>query len=232
MNWSGTIPIYINNRNRLTTTRNLAKWFDDVAGVEVIIVDNASSYEPLLKWYKECRYKVIRLAENCGHHAPWTQGCILWDHTHRAIFGSEWYVVTDSDLDLASVPKDLINHLLDGFYLFPSRVKVGVSLEIDDLPEWNRDRVRHWEQKFWDDPIEAIGSNSPEFFHADIDTTLAIYRSRTMHATAMTTNQGSLRSARPYTARHTPWYLDPKNLSSEETYYFQHANGCTTWRPQ
>lgn len=226
MTWKGTIPVYINNFNRLTTTRKLAKWFDDVPGTELIIIDNASTYPPLLDWYvHECPYKIVRLDGNGGHHAPWKQACVLHAHTHRAIFGSEWYIVTDPDLDLADVPKDLVDVLLSGFTVMPNAVKVGVSLEIDDLPPVHSERVRSWEQQFW---TRLVGDG---FFQADIDTTLAIYRAETMHATAMTTNQGCLRTVRPYTARHMPWYLDPKNLSAEETYYFQQANGCTTWRP-
>jgi hypothetical protein len=32
-----------------------------------------------------------------------------------------------------------------------------------------------------------------------------------------------LRVHPPYTAKHLDWYLDTKNLSDEEEYYFSHA---------
>jgi hypothetical protein len=46
--------------------------------VEPIIVDNASTYPPLLSWYETNPCKVIRLSINCGHRAPWEQGCVFY----------------------------------------------------------------------------------------------------------------------------------------------------------
>jgi hypothetical protein len=62
-------------------------------------------------------------------------------------------VVTDADLSLDGCPKDLLDVLIEGFSAAPDAVKVGLSLEIDDLPEPMRARVRGWELQFWSDPI-------------------------------------------------------------------------------
>ena len=48
------IKVVINNRNRLTTTKNLVEHLLRLNPEEkIIIIDNKSSYQPLLDWYKE-----------------------------------------------------------------------------------------------------------------------------------------------------------------------------------
>ena len=76
--------------------------FDNVG--DIIIVDNNSTYEPLLEWYATNPCEVIRLNENMNQSAPWLIG-IPFDRKY------EYYVVTDPDLDLSNVPKDCLNVL-------------------------------------------------------------------------------------------------------------------------
>ena len=52
--------------NRLTYPKNMSEFLSD-HGIEVILIDNNSTYPPLLEWYDKCPYKVHRLKENMGH---------------------------------------------------------------------------------------------------------------------------------------------------------------------
>src|SRR5512139_1795296 len=97
------VPIYINNRNRLTTTRRMVEYLRDVPGALPIVVDNASTYGPLLEWYQNCECEVIRMGGNIGPHAPW--------FVRDLVRGAPYYVVTDADLDLADVPIDVLEVL-------------------------------------------------------------------------------------------------------------------------
>lgn len=218
LSWKGTIPIYINNYNWLTWPQALAEFFADIPQTEVIFVDNASTYPPLLDWYEnECPFKVIRLDTNSGPYAAWKKGAILPSHIHRGLFGSEYYVVTDPDLSLEGCPKDVLERLIDGIERFPTANKVGLSLENENLPEnslLGMEAIR-WEQKFWRNRFDD------QFYKAAIDTTFALYSINTPQRKAMQNNQNALRSDRPYTARHLPWDLRPDNLSEEQLYYFE-----------
>jgi hypothetical protein len=103
----------------------------------------------------------------------------------------------------------------------PDVDKVGLGLRIDDLPDHgqHRDRVIEWEQQYWSDEIEA------GVYRADVDTTFALYRSAPDHHITR-----SLRTGRPYVARHLPWYLDPASLPAEESYYRKRADpSVSTW---
>jgi hypothetical protein len=210
----GTVPIYINNRDWLTWPRAMARYFDDVPGTQVVIVDNASTYPPLLDWYAaDCPYPVVRLDDNMGPHAPWTSGAILPPHVHLAYFGTPYYVLTDPDLDLQGCPKDLIPRLIEGYERYPEVTKTGPSLEIDDLPNdsLTAAAVIPWERQFWARRRDA------QFFDAPIDTTFALYDIR------VPCRGICLRSDRPYVARHMPWYLTRTNLSDEHVHYIANA---------
>jgi len=210
----GIVPIYINNFNWLTPVQKLADFFERTSDTDIIIIDNASTYPPLLDWYSECDHKVVRLSGNYGEHAPWDCGIIVSGDDHRAKYSSEYYVLTDPDLSLDSCPADLLDVLEEGARSHPSVTKVGVSLEIIDLPNASpmAENVRQWESQFWRNRCDD------RFFEAAIDTTLALYHVDVPFARAKGTGN-SLRSDRPYTARHFPWYIDPNRMSREEEYY-------------
>ena len=214
------IPVYINVFNRLTTTRTLCEQIARLDEAEVIIVDNASDYEPLLDWYdSDCPYEVLRLRENMGHHAPWTAGIVGQDP-------AELYAVTDCDLDIAGVPVDVLLHLSEPLLRNHRLAKVGLSLEINDLPAWQAEVIR-WETQFW----KKRHPQHAGFWDAWVDTTFAVYRKDTPHRDAMGV-RNALRSDRPYTARHIPWYLDCENMDAENANYFATSSSSNSWKPK
>lgn len=217
-------PIYVNTFNRLTTTRRLCEQIAALDNAVPIIVDNNSTYGPLIDWLNDCPFEVIRLTENMGHHAPWK--CLA---TARPNNG--FYCVTDCDLDLDGVPADLIDvlrHPLTSWTNPP--IKSGVALRIDDLPEWQT-QVIEWESRFWKQKI-ADRFNRVRYW-APIDTTLAMYRANTpVRIATKVAGIRAVRTAGDYTARHMPWYLDPRNLDEENRNYFATANSSNSWRPE
>lgn len=183
-------------------------------GAEVTIIDNASTYAPLLKWYDELQrggdVKVIRLLENLGKFAPWKCGAV-------DAAKSEYYVVTDPDLDLSGVPADALEVLRAGMERYEVS-KAGLSLAIDDLPEDGivGPEARHWESQWWKNSVDD------RFFNAAIDTTFAMYK-RSRGAGAQ------IRAKPPYTARHLPWYLTPATMTPEYRYYLSEASNVSDW---
>lgn len=65
------IPIIINNFNRLTTLCLLIEALEKRGYSNIYIIDNASTYPPLLEYYNKCPYTVFRLTENLGFKALW-----------------------------------------------------------------------------------------------------------------------------------------------------------------
>jgi len=220
-----TIPVVVNVFNRLTTTRALVEQIAMLEGATPVIVDNASDYEPLLEWYGTCGVEVVRLSGNYGHHAPWDHVMLSPGDVVRR-YGSDKYVVTDCDLCIRDCPRDLLGVLAEPLHWRRGVIKSGLSLRIDDLPEWQT-TVREWESRFWTQPI--MGGR---FYWAAVDTTFAMYSCSTPFRIAKTVVRArATRSAPPYTARHLPWYLDGNNLDVENQHYFRTANASNSWKP-
>lgn len=214
------IPVYINTFNRLTTTRQLAEQVAELNNAVPVIIDNASTYEPLLEWYATTDIEVIRLRENLGHHAPWLSGVIAQD-------AAPLYVVTDCDLELSGVPRDVLSLLTEPFSWRRPVIKSGLGLRIDDLPPW-QEGVMRWESRWWKRPVP----HDRRFYWAPIDTTFAMYRGDTpQHVATSVVRALAVRTAAPYLARHVPWYLDGDNLDTENAYYFSTANASNSWKP-
>src|SRR5258706_13428884 len=121
------MKIFINNRNYVTWPSAMAKQFSE-EGHEIIFVDNGSTYEPLLDYYNQCKFKVIRLA-NIGNRAPWDAGIVNNLDEH--------YVCTDPDYDLSMIPKDWPEVLMEGFKQFPHYHKLGLSWDESKVPPEN-----------------------------------------------------------------------------------------------
>ena len=195
-------PVYITAFNRLTPLKRMVEFLCRCPGVSPVVIDNASTYPPLLEWYLECPVEVIRRDDNAGPR-------VAWSHKDDSPF----FAVTDSDLDLDGCPLDLVDVLIDGLESHPEYCKAGLSLEIDDLPQDHPflERILSVELPYWE---RRVG----RFFDALIGSTFAVYRSGVPCVYGP-----ALRSDRPYTARHLPWYVKPGQENEEERYYYDHA---------
>lgn len=204
------VPVIIISRDRLDCLRQLVDWLERTPGIGTIhIVDNASTWPPLLEYLDRSPHMVHRLEVNLGHHAPWVIGLV-------ASVSDAPFVVTDPDvIPDAACPPDAIDHFAGILERHPDTDKVGFGLRIDDLPNAfaHRDAVVRWESKFWTDEVE------PGVFRADIDTTFALYRPGRDHKTF-----NAVRTGAPYTARHLPWYTPTNAPTAEDIYYREHAD--------
>jgi hypothetical protein len=215
-----SVPVYVNVFNRLTTTKILVEQIAKLDNATPIIIDNDSTYPPLLSWYRTAPCEVIRLKENLGHHAPWLSGVVGSDD-------SDYYCVTDCDLDLQGVPADVLTVLQSTFRWRRSPIKSGLALRVDDVPR-TQTQVLEWESRWWRRKCFA----DPRFYVAAIDTTFAMYRTSTPHRLAMKVpGIFCVRLAGEYQARHVPWYCDPSRLTEEDQYYFASAGPSNSWRP-
>lgn len=217
------IPVIINNMNLYTWPKNMVeelKTFDSVG--EIIIVDNNSTYEPLLEWYKTNPCEIIKLNENFGQGAPW-----IVNLPNKRNFTH--YVVTDPDLDLSETPKDCLNVLYDKLEKHNEYAKIGLSLSNYnvslDSPYYHH--LKNWASCAWDENTIEDGLLKKQI----IDTTFGLY---TLSRPPRGDNSCSLNL--PYSAKHIPWefsneYL--KNLKTENYefyYYLENATSASSYK--
>lgn len=207
------IPCYI-------TTYNLHTWTQATAeecvrlGLHPIIMDMGSTYPPLVEWLADCPHEVLSVGHNGGSNWFWRHGP---GKSGQAGALSDFYCVTDPDLDLSGVPDDLVPRMLEAYHANPDVTKIGVSLEVEDVPKSlpDYDAVMVWELPYWRHQRED-GT-----YTANVGHTLALYHpERDMYERFWS----AVRLPRPYTARHLPWYLSDEDLRAdpELMYYYDH----------
>ena len=215
------IPILINSFNRLHCLRGLVDWLEGAGYSNIIIIDNASSFPPLLS-YLEClerkrRATVVRLEANFGHLAIWQQGLL-----QRLGIGSE-YVYTDPDIVPAEFcPADVLGFFREILDEEADIATVGFGLRLDDMPDHatHKAQVLSWESQFW------LAPTAPGLFLALIDTTFALYRPFGGHSLG----QPSLRTGWPYLASHVGWLIDHQHPTEEDVFYFRSVRpGTSHW---
>lgn len=209
------IPVIINNRDQLTWPRAMVDKIKTYKNVgEIIIVDNQSTYEPLLDWYKTNPCKIIKIS-NLGHAAPWICGAV-------GSLNTPYYVVTDSDLGLNETPDDTLNYLYDKL-IATNLDKVGLGLDwkkvSEESPYYNH--IQGYEKTRWNtSPI--INDIHTEI---QVDTTFALYQKDHYFI-------GGGSTGAPYVARHYPWELSDEEYNNNEEfkYYIEHASTSSSYK--
>jgi hypothetical protein len=211
------IPIIINNRNRLTFLKKLIHSLESKGYSNIYIIDNKSNYQPLLDYYENCPYKIFRLDKNIGYLA-------LWKTNIYKYFIRDFYVYTDSDVvPTDNCPNDFLDQFLYKMRSDKKLMKIGLSLNIDDLPDTfsMKQQVIDWENQYWKNE-----SDDCKFYIANVDTTFALYRPFMKGGAS---RLKMYRSKKPLSAFHMPWYNDSENLSEEENFYIKNAKTSTHW---
>lgn len=216
-----TTPVYITNFNNLCRGfQRLVEWLQ-ASDVPITVINNASSWGPLTNYYvAHPELKVIYNQENLGPYAFWELGL----HKQQ----TERFIVTDPDL----VPSEMcpsatltIDRMQSVMSLYNAG-KVGTSLNIWNIPEhFNRwKEVSDWEHQFW----ERI-TDDKLAFHADIDTTFALYEP----GSEVRNDKPCLRLAPPYSMDHVPWFEDSSKPNPEREYYLKTMRAdWTHWSKQ
>jgi hypothetical protein len=183
------------------------------AGLEVILIDNHSTFPPCVEWLNNCGYKIERREINNGAWA--------FDKTELCEkYKDRFYFLCDSDIDISMVPKDFPEHLMRGLENSDPEIwKVGLSFEINDLPDnvVTRQAFIH-ESAFWNkEPING-------FHKAWIDIGCTLHdREKKAHW------YSTLRADRPYTAKHLDWHLSKETWRAEDEAYLKDTEEYYGW---
>lgn len=219
--------IFINNRDYVTWPSAMAELLAN-QGHEVIFLDNASTWEPLLDWYGTCPFEVRR-QENIGPHVS---------HRGNCLNETEPYVLTDPDYDLSRVPSDWPEVLLEGLARFPGLPKCGLSFDMSGVPQENYAYPYMERMCPKDNPecglMVTWGAVHPkgDFMNYPIDSSFAIYKPKIPFSIC------GLMKVRPYTGLHLPFHvvLDPSAdstklsviMNDEIAYYHENATSLSS----
>lgn len=215
VSWDPQIPVFIICRDRVEPLKKLVNWIEEEGLKNIIFIDNASTYKPLLEYLTSTNYRVVWLRKNIGHSSPWSE------HITNIYAKGKPFIVTDPDVIPVEGSHGAVKYFINLLNKYPEYSKVGFGLKIDDLPNYYelKKSVITWESQFWKEEL------SKNVYKADLDTTFALYRRNTPQ-----TLRPALRTGGKYLARHEPWYINSKNIPEEVKYYRKHANkDIGTW---
>lgn len=206
-------PIFLIVFNRVDALKQVVAWLEQAGYKNIHLIDNASTYPPLLDYLAASPHHVHRMDKNHGHLVLWKSGA--FDH----IIQHQPFVLNDCDVvPSKDCPHNVVQQLAGILARYENFTKVGLSLHIDDLPEHyaHRDQVIEWERPFWQHPMEK-----GTLFEAAIDTTFAYYRPNIPPEDPRWWR--AIRTAPPLSGHHLPWYVDTTTLTDEDLYYQRHV---------
>ena len=215
------MPIFVISYNHLSYIQASVAFFENAGFKNIHIIDNASTYPPLVEYLRSSPHHVHYMGKNYKH-------MVLFDSQKFAeTIDSNYFVLTDPDvLPIDECPANFLYLFLNVLLGNPTKNKVGFSLKLDDLPDHYelKENVIKWESRFYDKISQYAGAT---IYDAPIDTTFALYRPRKEWRTS--DFFAAFRVGAPYAARHLPWYRDLSKLSDEELFYRSLDQGSSNW---
>jgi hypothetical protein len=204
------MPVVIGCRDRLTPLLALLDYLERAGCEQIHLVDNDSTYPPLLEFYESTPHRVVKTGRNLGGvRGVW--GSDLID----ALGVKPPFVFSDPDIvPIEECPLDAIDYFAEILAYYPNYLKVGFGLKIDDLPD-------HYAMKDEAIAVQSVFRRrriAPRLFDAAIHGTFALFREPTRQL------RPAIRTDYPYLARHTSWYIDSALPSEEDRYYRDHAH--------
>lgn len=215
------LPIYIIVFNRLSYLKQMIAFLEEHQLKNIHIIDNCSSYPPLLAYLEKTPYQVHRMKKNYGHmvffEAP----------EFKKVRETEYYVLTDPDvIGVEECPKDFMSYFYYILDKYPSFNKVGFSLKTDDLPNISQATpwIKSWEKLFYKHKLNWF---KPYLYNSSLDTTFAMYRPQKNWRSK--SFYKAVRTGFPYEARHLPWYKDLTKPTKEDIFYSSTDCGSGNW---
>ncbi len=215
------LPIYIISFNRLSYLKSIIAVLEKYGLKNIHIIDNVSTYPPMLQYLKQTPYTVHYMPKNYGHKV------FFEAEEFKSVRENEYYVLTDPDvIPVKECPADFMNLFYRLLQQYPKVNKVGFSLKLDDLPDCYmlKKLTIRWERQFYK---KALNWFKPVFYKSSLDTTFAMYRpQKKRHSYDFFS---AIRVGAPYEARHLPWYKDLSQLTEEDEFYNQLDCGSGNW---
>ena len=222
-----TIPIVVICWNELTYIKNMVdqlKHFDH----PIILLDNHSTYEPLLEYYKEIKKELgdkieIRMLKK-------NYGCVVYQKLKHTL--PKVYILTDPDLELnKNMPKNFAEIL----YNISEKYKVyKVGLYIEKIKKEDLLECSSYDFE-WDKLIHPIKNEKYKLFfdklqHGATTFSLVNTKYRNEHNNP---NRSAIRIAGDFIMKHLPWYKNSLNkIPRGELYtYVKNAKSSTlVWK--
>lgn len=206
--------------NQYTYIKNMVSQLEKYTK-DIVVIDNASDYEPLLNYYEnDFKYSLLRQKVNYGHSVYYTQDWL------KKLTG-DVFILTDPDLEFnPKLPDNFISELINiSNYYQTSKVGFALLIDSDDIrPEITHIgySVKDWESQFWQNRLFYEPNPDLELYSAAIDTTFCLINRKYSNP--------HIRVAGNFTCVHIPWHINYlSNLEKDEYERYLQNNISTSW---
>jgi hypothetical protein len=206
------IPVFIiafNNPSYVSSmVEQLLKYTSDV-----YIIDNCSTFPPMIKLLNEIKVNIIRMPKNYGHN-------VYQRSEIQDLIKGDYYCITDPDLILnPNLPSNFIEILRDISEEYQNH-KVGFALDhINNIRmdvTYNGNFITEWEARFWVNPIDHP---TLKLYSAVIDTTFCLVNKKYSNESFI-----NIRVAGDFTCVHKPWLVTYQDDIPKDELIFYIAN--------
>jgi len=212
-------PVVIIVYNQYTYVRDMVNQLDQMKSI--IILDNASTFQPLLDYYKTVKARVYHMNVNYGHR--------VWQRPEIQAMLPEKFIITDPDLRLN--PNMPVNYesVLEGLSEQFKSPRTGLAISLDgplrtDV-KLNNQTIAQWEARFWHHPMLVNGQQT---YFADLDTTFCLINKK--YSNMERAWEPGIRVAGDFTCIHRPWMVGWENeLMPGEMEAYMAGNTSTNW---
>jgi hypothetical protein len=211
------VPVIIPVFNQFYYLKNTINQLQKFGLKNYLILDNGSSYPPLLDWYVDTELPVLKYPGNPGPR-DFYNNIKIWDILPK------YFVVTDPDLQYnESMPENFIQEMIRLIEDYGIG-KIGLALDISE-GEKMYPPVKTWEGNYWN-KIIGYTKFGDSIYQAATDTTFAMYKKR-MHLSPHDDQFfWAPRIAGRFTAKHWGWYYEQPTPKEELDFYNRTA---TKW---
>jgi len=235
--WYKQTPIIVINRDRMYVRRFVIQ-MHAMGYFNIYILDNWSTYKPLLAFYRTGAAWVCMLKHNFGSRVLWEAGPrMYWSKTQsfESYIDTNYLVYVYADGDCVFTA-DTPHYWLYTFYRLMvayNVAKVGPSLLYDDIPSTYPARQDVWD--FMGMTANKRNSRkrpttSKDVFYTWIDTTLALYSKKIQQLRSLPDaflwgdmpGWEHLEVGGRCSIRHLPWYEDPFWDPPDVVHYERH----------
>jgi len=219
---NSTIPIFIISYNQYTFVKSMVEQLLNYSS-NIYIIDNKSTYPPLVNYLKsiEDKVNILYMDKNYGHTVYMRDEIIK-------LCGDK-YIITDPDLLLnPNLPQnfiDILSELSDQYEIN----RIGFALDITNNintnlilgNSYNNKNVIEWESQFWEN---RINNSNYELYNAAIDTTFVLINKKYNY------QYTGIRVAGNFTCTHIPWLNNYDTILLDgELDYYRNNNISSTW---
>ena len=226
------IPVFVIVKDRITVLKqSMESWLTLIKSpIEIILLDQESTYPGMIEFLKEKEKEGIRvLYLQDTDPIPGNKFPKLEEPVKQVCdeMKAPYYVLTDPDIMFENIDGDILEFYTYFLETYTGHQAIGPMLVIDDIPNYYpfKSEVIKRHTPFWEATGEYRVIGKPEsinfkgknvsYQYSPIDTTFALRAS----GTKPDFTNLSVRTRHPYTAKHLDWYIDPKNLATDQQYY-------------